>query len=91
MQGSYQSSELALFAADPVQRQFGTIHSYGLVNLSAGLVSATDRWRITGQVRNVFDQSFAAAITNGGPAGSYRYQIPRDADRYYGVTGRVTF
>ena len=91
VQGSYQSSELALFAADPVQRQFGTIHAYGLVNLTAGVESSSDRWRITGQVRNLFDQSFAAAITNGGPAGSYRYQIPRDADRYYGVTGRVNF
>lgn len=91
VQGSYQSSELALFAADATQRQLGTIHAYGLVNLSAGVTSADDRWRITGQVRNLFDQSFAAAIANGGPSGSYRYQIPRDADRYYGVTGRVTF
>ena len=90
-QGSYQSSQLALFAPDPVQRQLGTIHSYGLINLSAGIVTPDDRIRITGQVRNLLNQSFAAAITNGGPAGSYRYQIPRDADRYYGVTARVTF
>ena len=91
VQGSYQSKELALFAADPIQRQFGTIKGYGLVNLSAGLVGSDDRFRLTAQVRNLFDQSFAAAITNGGPGGSYRYQIPRDADRYYGVTGRVSF
>ena len=90
-QGSYQSKELALFAADPVQRRFGTIKGYGLVNLSAGIVGADDRFRLTAQVRNLFDQSFAGAITNGGPGGSYRYQIPRDADRYYGVTGRVSF
>lgn len=90
-QGSYQSSELALFASDPTQRRLGTIRGYGLLNLSAGVTSADDRWRLTGQVRNLLDQSFAAAITNGGPGGSYRYQIPRDADRYYGVTGRVTF
>lgn len=90
-QGSYQSSELALFAPDPIQRQLGTIHAYGLVNLSAGIATRDDRLRITGQVRNLLDQSFAAAITNGGPAGSYRYQIPRDADRYYGVTARVGF
>ena len=55
------------------------------------MTSVNDRWRLTGQVRNLLDQSFAAAITNGGPGGSYRYQIPRDADRYYGVTGRVSF
>jgi len=91
VQGSYQSSELALFAPDPVQRRLGTIHAYGLVNLSAGIVSSRDVWRLTFQVRNLFDQSFAAAITNGGPGGSYRYQIPRDADRYYGVTARFNF
>jgi iron complex outermembrane receptor protein len=42
-------------------------------------------------VRNLFDTSYAAAIINGGPGGSYRYQIPRDADRYYGLTARVNF
>ncbi|WP_374136899.1 TonB-dependent receptor [Sphingomonas sp.] len=90
-QGSYQSSQLSLFAADPVQRRLGTIGAYGLVNLSAGIVDAKDRYRITFQVRNVADQSFAAAIANGGPGGAYRYQIPRDADRYFGVTGRFNF
>ena len=27
----------------------------------------------------------------GGPSGAYRYQIPRDADRYFGVVARVNF
>ncbi|WP_419809683.1 TonB-dependent receptor [Sphingomonas sp.] len=91
VQGSYQSSELSLFGPDATQRRLGTIDGYGLVNLTAGLVTADDRIRVTAQVRNLFDQSFAAAIVNGGPGGSYRYQIPRDADRYYGVTARVGF
>ncbi|KQM74520.1 TonB-dependent receptor [Sphingomonas sp. Leaf20] len=90
-QGNYQSKQLALFSPDAVQRRLGTIDSYGLVNLSAGVGDADDRYRLTFQVRNLFDQSFAAAIQNGGPAGSYRYQIPRDADRYYGITGRINF
>jgi iron complex outermembrane receptor protein len=90
-QGSYQSSELGLFSADAVQRQLGTIGAYSLVNLSAGLVSKDDRYKLTFQVRNLFDKSFAASIINGGPGQAYRYQIPRDADRYFGVTGRVTF
>jgi iron complex outermembrane receptor protein len=90
-QGSYQSSELSLFAADPIQRQLGTIHGYGIVNLSAGIATPDDKYKLTFQVRNLFDQSFAALITNGGPGGAYRYQIPRDADRYFGVTGRVSF
>jgi len=90
-QGSYQSKQLSLFAADAVQRRLGTIKGYGLVNLSAGVTSTDDHYRLTFQVRNLFDQSFAASIINGGPGGAYRYQIPRDADRYYGITGRVSF
>ncbi len=96
--GNYQSRQLALFAPDPFQRQFGTIKGYGLVNVSAGVGDKDDVWRITGQVRNLFDTSYAAAITNGGPGSpavpgstSYRYQIPRDADRYYGINARVNF
>ena len=89
--GNYQSKQLTLFAANPVQRQLGTVDGYGLVNLSAGVGDKDDRFRLTAQVRNVFDQSYAAAIINGGPGGSYRYQIPRDADRYFGLTGRMNF
>ncbi|WP_010214375.1 TonB-dependent receptor domain-containing protein [Sphingomonas sp. PAMC 26621] len=90
-QGSYQSSELGLFSADAVQRRLGTIGAYGLVNLSVGLATPDDHYKLTFQVRNLFDQSFAASIINGGAGQAYRYQIPRDADRYFGVTGRVTF
>ena len=56
-----------------------------------GLVDPEDRYRLTFQVKNVFDTSFASAITSGGPGGSFRYIIPREADRYYGLTGRVNF
>ena len=90
-QGSYQSSQLSLFAADAVQRQLGTIGAYGLANLSVGIATNDDKYRLTFQVRNLFDQSFAATIANGGPGNAYLYQIPRDAERYFGVTGRVNF
>jgi len=92
-QGSYQSSELSLFVGTPVldRTTFGVIGAYGLVNLTAAVVDVKDRFRITGTVRNVANEHFAAAIANGGTLGSYRYQIPRDADRYYGVTGKVSF
>jgi iron complex outermembrane receptor protein len=91
VQGSYQSKQLSQFSPDPVIRRLATIDAYGLVNLQAGIVSSDDRFRVTAQVRNLFDTSFAAAIQSGGPGGSYRYQIPRDADRYYGLTARVNF
>ncbi|MEH3035586.1 MAG: TonB-dependent receptor [Sphingomonas adhaesiva] len=90
-QGSYQSSQLSQLDASAAVRAATTIKAYGLVDLSAGLVDSEDRYRVTFQVKNLFDQSFAAAITSGGPGGSYRYIIPRDADRYYGVTARVNF
>ena len=88
---NFQSSQLSLFAADPVQRQFGTIPAYALVNAQLGLVDPDDKWKLTFVVRNLFDKAYAAAIVNGGVGGSYRYQIPRDSDRYWGVTGRFNF
>ena len=90
-QASYQSSQLSLFVADPVQRANGVIPEYTLVNLSAAIIDVEDRYRVTFQVRNVFDRSFPATIATGGPQGAYRLQIPRDADRYFGVTARVNF
>lgn len=90
-QGSYQSSQLSIFSPDPNVRAAGTIHPYALVNLSASVLDKNDRIKVTFTVRNLFDQSFAAAIANGGPSGAYRYQIPRDANRYFGVTARVNF
>jgi iron complex outermembrane recepter protein len=90
-QGSYQSDQLSLVVGSAAVRAAGTIGGYGLLDLSAGVVAADDRFRFLFQVKNAFDQSFAAAITNGGPAGSYRYLIPREADRYFGITAKVNF
>lgn len=90
-QGSFQSSELSLFVANAYDRAAGTIGAYGLVNLTVAVLDVKDRYTLTFAVRNVTNEHFAAAIANGGVLGSYRYQIPRDADRYYGVTGRVNF
>ncbi len=90
-QGNFQSSEISTFSPNPVVLSLSTIHHYALINASAGIVDAKDRYSVTVQVRNLFNESFAAAITNGGPGGAYRYQIPRDADRYFGITARVNF
>ena len=88
---AYQSSQLAQFDANAAVRRATTIRGYGLVNLAASLIERDDRFKLTAQVRNLFDESFAASITSGGPGGGYRYIIPREADRYYGITGRVNF
>ena len=90
-QGSFQSSELSQFDASPAIRAATTIHSYGLLDLSLALLDHTDRYRLTLQVKNVLDQSFAASITSGGPGGAYRYIIPREADRFFGATLKVNY
>ncbi len=90
-QASTQSSQLSLFDPSPVVRSQGTIGAYSIVDLHIALVQPDDRWRLQFVVKNLFDQSFAAQITNGGPGGSLRYLIPRDADRYFGVTARYNF
>ncbi|MFP5454036.1 TonB-dependent receptor [Rhizorhabdus sp.] len=90
-QGNYQTKQLSIFTPNAVQTRLGTIPSYGLVNVKLGVGDADDRYRLTFQVRNLFDKSYIAAIQSGGPGGSYRYQIPRDADRYWGLTGTVNF
>ena len=90
-QGSFQSKQLSQFDANAAVRNVTTIGGYGLVDLSVGIADREDRYQITAQVKNLFDESFASAITSGGPGGSYRYLIPREADRYYGVTARLNF
>jgi len=97
-QGSYQSSQYSLLVASPLITNASRIKAYGLVDLAVSLVGQDDRYRITFQAKNLFDTSFAAAISDGGPlsagntgSSSYRYIIPREADRYFGVTGRVNF
>ena len=90
-QTSYQSSALSAFDTNAANRTAGTIHPYALVDLSAGIIAANDGFRIVAQVKNLFDQSFASSIGAGGPGGSFRYIIPREADRYFGITARVNF
>mgnify|MGYP002780701328 FL=1 len=88
---SWQSEQISQFDANPAIRAATTIEEYALVDLGLSVIDSRDRFRVTAQVKNLFDESFAAAITSGGPGGSFRYIIPREADRYFGVTGRVNF
>jgi len=91
VQGSYQSSQLAIFSPNPIVRDNGTIDGYALVDASIGFGDRDDRFRVTLHGRNLFDESFPAAIATGGPSGTYLYRIPREADRYFGVSGRFNF
>ncbi len=97
-QGSYQSRQISNFVGNAFIRNRSTIAPYGLVDASIGIADSGDRFRVTFQVKNLFDTHFYAAISDGGPlsggntgSSSYVAIIPRDADRYFGVTARVKF
>jgi iron complex outermembrane recepter protein len=72
-------------------RRGATVDGYAIVDLTAALADPDDRWKVMAQVKNLFDKSFASSIVSGGPGGSFRYIIPREADRYFGITARVNF
>lgn len=65
----------------------GPIEAYGLWNGSIGFSDADDNYRITFHARNILDDSFVQLNIGNGS----RLQIPRDADRYFGVSLRARF
>jgi iron complex outermembrane receptor protein len=65
--------------------QAGPLEGYGLLNASIGVSDADDRYRLTFHVRNILDESYVQLNTSNGQ----RLHIPRDADRYFGVSLRA--
>ena len=61
------------------------IDPYGMWNASIGFSDPDDKYRVTFHARNIADESYVLLNTENGR----RLQIPRDADRYFGVTLRV--
>ena len=67
------------------------IPGYTTVDLSLALTDADERFRVALVGRNLTDETYTALRTSGGPGGSPRLQIPRDADRYFGIQARFNF
>lgn len=88
---SMQSDQIYELSPSAAVRRGSTVDGYAIVDLSAALVDKDDGWRVAFQVKNLFDKSFASSIVSGGPGGAFRYIIPREADRYFGITARVNF
>ncbi|ABD26883.1 TonB-dependent receptor [Novosphingobium aromaticivorans DSM 12444] len=63
----------------------GPIAAYGIWNAGLGFSDAEDLYRLTFHVRNITDKSYALLNVSSGQ----RLQIPRDADRYFGVSLRA--
>ena len=60
---------------------------YTIVNASLSYRSADDQYRISLVGKNLTDEAYATTYSGDG----FRYQIPRDADRYFGVNFRFNF
>jgi len=67
------------------------IDGYGTLDLTFTFADKDDRYRLTLVGRNITDEQFVALRTAGGPGGVPRLQIPRDADRYFGLQFRMNF
>jgi iron complex outermembrane recepter protein len=90
-QMAMQSDQIYELSFNPAVRRGSTVDGYATVDLNAALVDAGDKWKVTAQVKNLFDKSFASSIVSGGPGGAFRYIIPREADRYFGITAKLNF
>ena len=60
---------------------------YSILNASVGYHTADDRLSVSLIGKNLTDESYATTYSGDG----FRYQIPRDAERYFGVSFRLNF
>ena len=61
------------------------IDPYGIWNASVGFSDPDDKYRVTLHARNITDDSYVLLNLEAGR----RLQIPRDADRYFGISLRA--
>ena len=76
------SGNIGQTAADPF-----LLPDYSILNAAFGYHSVDDTFSVTLIGKNLTDESFATTYSGDG----FRYQIPRDAERYLGVNMRVNF
>ena len=60
---------------------------YAIVNASVGYFSQDDKLGVTLIGKNLTDEAYATTYSGDG----FRYQIPRNADRYFGVNFTLNF
>lgn len=60
---------------------------YEILNASVTYQAPDDQYRVSLIGKNLGDESYATTYSGDG----FRYQIPRDADRYFGVNFRFNF
>nr|WP_272886966.1 TonB-dependent receptor [Phenylobacterium aquaticum] len=64
--------------------------AYGIWNADVALVGLENGWTIRGVVKNLTNQHYSSNIAYGSLGGVIRW-VPRDNDRYWGVSVRKAF
>jgi len=72
---------------DGSQNPLAILPEYDIVNASIGFSFDDDRYRISLIGKNLGDESYVTAYSGDG----FRYQVPRDAERYFGAAFRASF
>lgn len=60
---------------------------YGILNANIGFSFEDDQYRITLIAKNLLDEQYVTTYSGDG----FRYQVPRDAERYFGAAFRASF
>ncbi len=71
---------------DGSENPAAVLPEYDLLNASIGFSFDDDRYRITLIGKNLTDESYVTAYSGD----NFRYQVPRDAERYFGVAFRAS-
>ena len=72
---------------DGSQDPAALLPEYDIVNASVGFAFDDDKYRITLIGKNLGDERYVTTFSGDG----FRYQVPRDAERYFGVAVRANF
>lgn len=93
---SYTSETLFTNLADATNPNSPWIRpSYDVTNASFSLTSPSERYRASLFVKNVFDEHYVASLRrisgSVGGAGAVAQALPRDFDRYFGLTLSAKF
>jgi iron complex outermembrane receptor protein len=73
--------------ATPATNPEAFLPDYGIINASIAFSFDDDAYRISLIGKNLTDESFVTTYSGD----NFRYQIPRDADRHFGIQLRVNF
>ena len=67
------------------------VGSHGILNMGLTLRSQDENYAVTFHVKNLTDKDYVTGVSGGVMDRGVRVQVPRDADRYWGVSVRAGF